>query len=78
VRNVTELAVGNSWLDIEMRLKTNLEATFWRFPIETISGSEAGFERVYQGSCLLLHWLFKLPPDDSIDIELEWTAKGHE
>jgi hypothetical protein len=76
VRNVRELAVGNSWLNIEMRLKTNLEATFWRFPIETVSGSEAGFERIYQGSCLLLQWLFKLPPDDHIDIELEWTTKG--
>ena len=76
MRNVSELAVGNSWLDIEMVCRTNVEATFWRFPLETVSGSEAGFERVYQGSCLLLHWLLKLPPDDSVDIELDWVYKG--
>jgi hypothetical protein len=75
VRNVRELAVGNSWLNIEMALKVSHEATFWRFPLETISGSEAGFERVYQGSCLFLQWLLTLPPGESTDIELDWTSK---
>ena len=60
-----------------MALKTNHEATFWRFPLETVSGSEAGFERTYQGSCLLLQWLLKLPPGESVDIELEWTYRGN-
>ncbi len=76
LRNVHEFAVGNSWLGIEMACKLNHEATFWRFPIETVSGSEAGFERTYQGSCMLLQWLLKLAPDESVDIELEWTYKG--
>ena len=31
-------------------------ADAWWAPIETISNSEAGFERVYQGSALLLSW----------------------
>jgi hypothetical protein len=26
------------------------------FPVETVSNSEAGFERVYQGSCLTQRW----------------------
>jgi alpha-amylase len=76
VRNVRQLAVGNSWLGIEMTLRTNVEATLWRFPIYTVSGSEAGFERTYQGNCVLLHWLFKLPPGESVDIELEWLYTG--
>lgn len=76
VSNVTQIALGNSWLGIEMTLKTNLEATFWRFPIETVSGSEAGFERTYQASCVLLQWLLNLPPGESIDIELEWLSTG--
>jgi alpha-amylase len=76
VRNVTELALGNSWLEIEMGLRLSHEATFWRYPIETVSGSEAGFERSYQGSCILLQWLLKLPAGDSIDLELTWTNQG--
>lgn len=75
-RNVRELAVGNSWLGIEMTLRSNVEATLWRFPIYTVSGSEAGFERTYQGNCVLLQWLFKLPPSESVDIELEWVYTG--
>jgi alpha-amylase len=77
VRNVTELAVGNSWLEIELGLKVNHEATFWRYPVETVSGSEAGFERNYQGSCILLQWLLKLAAGESIDIELTWTNQGN-
>lgn len=77
VRNVKTLALGNSWLGIEMEMTSNIEGTFWRFPIETVSGSQAGFERVYQGSCVLFQWLFRLVPDDSLDIELEWKYKGN-
>ena len=73
VRNAREVAVGNSWLGIEMSLRADHEATLWRFPLETVSGSEAGFERTYQGSCIILQWLITLPSGDSVDIELEWT-----
>ncbi len=36
-------------------------ATLWKFPIYTVSLSEGGFEKIYQGSCLL--FLFPLEPD---------------
>jgi 4-alpha-glucanotransferase len=75
VRNVREVALGNSWLNIEMALSANHEATLWRFPLETVSGSEAGFERTYQGSCIVLQWLITLPPGESVDIDLLWTYR---
>ena len=31
-------------------------------PVETVSLSEAGFERVYQGLAILLCWPVELPP----------------
>ena len=31
-------------------------ATFWRFPIETVSQSEGGFEKTYQGSSITAVW----------------------
>jgi len=37
-------------------------ADAWWAPIETVSNSEGGFERVYQGSALLLSWLVELAP----------------
>ena len=37
-------------------------ATVWRFPLETVSQSESGFERSYQGSVILAQWRLVLPP----------------
>lgn len=38
------------------------QARLWRFPVETVSLSEGGFERTYQGSCLLLWRPLELRP----------------
>ena len=40
-------------------------ADAWWSPIETVSNSESGFERVYQGSSLLLSWPLRLAPGES-------------
>jgi hypothetical protein len=40
-------------------------ADAWWSPIETISNSEAGFERVYQGSQLLVSWPVTLAPGET-------------
>lgn len=39
-------------------IETDVDARLWRFPVHTVSLSEAGFERIYQGTCLL--FLFRL------------------
>ena len=36
----------------EVEIETDQKKLFWIFPIETISLSEAGFERTYQGLCV--------------------------
>jgi len=43
-------------------IETDIGARLWRFPVHTVSLSEAGFERIYQGSCLL--FLFPLNATD--------------
>ena len=40
-------------------------ADAWWSPIETVSNSESGFERVYQGSTLLLSWPVRLEPGET-------------
>jgi hypothetical protein len=32
----------------------------WRFPLETVSRFESGFQKTYQGTVLLFHWPFSL------------------
>jgi alpha-amylase len=38
----------------------------WEFPLETVSLSEEGFERTYQGTVLLAHWRCTLEPGQEI------------
>jgi hypothetical protein len=34
------------------------------YPVETVSNSESGFERAYQGSSLLFRWPIALDPGE--------------
>lgn len=61
------LGLRDEWLGVDIRIETQKSATFWRFPIETISLSEEGFERVFQSSVVIPHWRFRL--------EQEWRVK---
>ncbi|MBI2780973.1 MAG: DUF1926 domain-containing protein [Chloroflexi bacterium] len=59
---VDRVAQGNGWLATEVDSAISPAADAWHAPIETVSNSEAGFERVYQGSALLLSWPVTLKP----------------
>ena len=55
---------GNGFVGVEIATELAPAADAWWSPIETISNSEAGFERVYQGSSLLLSWPLRLEPGE--------------
>jgi alpha-amylase len=50
----------DEWLDFSITLETPGAQSIWRFPIETISQSESGFERVYQSSVVFPNWQIQL------------------
>ena len=56
------LAQGNDWLGVRIDTRISPACDAWWAPIETVSNSEEGFERVYQGSALLLSWVVDLEP----------------
>jgi alpha-amylase len=56
VTDVTEVTLVDEWLKLEARLKWSAGAELAWGPVETVSVSEAGFERLYQGIALLLSW----------------------
>jgi len=68
--DVDNLRLISEMLGMDIELVFGQPATLWRFPIETISNSEAGFERVYQGSCLLPYWKINLAPERSWQVGL--------
>jgi alpha-amylase len=56
VFQVESFQVGNTWLQQDTTFSLSEPATLWRFSIDTVTGSEAGFERTHQGSCLTMIW----------------------
>jgi hypothetical protein len=69
------VASGND--SIGIRLTTSIEpaATAWWSPIETISNSELGFERVYQGSAFVAVWPLQLAPGESLSVSLDQQVR---
>ena len=59
---VDAIGYGNDWLGVSVTAHPEPAADAWWSPIETVSNSESGFERVYQGSALLLSWPVRLEP----------------
>ncbi len=51
-----ELSVGNEHEGAALSVVSDPPAAQEWFPVETVSNSESGFERVYQGSCLTQRW----------------------
>ncbi len=50
------LRVVDEWQNVAATIEAPGAAEFWVVPIETVSESELGFERVYQGSQILALW----------------------
>ncbi len=61
VSEVGEVALVNEWFG-RIIIASDHKATWWQFPLETINNSDAGFECVYQGTCLLTGWPLELGP----------------
>jgi alpha-amylase len=53
-------------------------ADLWLFPLETVSQSEGGLERTYQGSSVLLSWQVQVPPAGSQQREVCITLYENE
>jgi hypothetical protein len=66
-----KLTVVDEWQRVKISLETKPQATWWIVPIETISQSELGFERVYQGSAILAVWKIDPPSWRNVNCVLQ-------
>ena len=64
VPGVRKMGLKDDWMKVNVQLEFDSVADVWRFPIETISQSEGGFERVYQSSVVLPNWKFELEKNE--------------
>jgi alpha-amylase len=61
--SVSEVKLIDGWKGFSVSLGLEKAGDFWRYPQETVSQSEGGFERTYQGSVLWFLWKLSLPPN---------------
>jgi 4-alpha-glucanotransferase len=54
--DITGLTLVDEWIGLEARLEWSPQAEVAWGPVETVSVSESGFERIYQGTAYLVTW----------------------
>ena len=66
-------AMVDDWNRFRVTLRLDRSRDIWYMPIETVSQSEEGAERIYQGSALLASWPLTLNPGatERIEVRLE-------
>ena len=69
-RGLSGFSLVEEWIGIEVDIQLGKPFNLWYFPIDTVSSSEAGFERTFQSSVVLPHWKISLRPGD------EWNVTG--
>ncbi|MGH9737366.1 MAG: alpha-amylase/4-alpha-glucanotransferase domain-containing protein [Candidatus Acidiferrales bacterium] len=69
-----ELRVVDEWQKASVGFKARDAREFWVSPIDTVSESEDGFERIYQGSQLLAIWPVELSKDQEWRGSLKMTV----
>lgn len=75
VQEVRDIHIGNTWLQQDMGFSLSEAATLWRFSVDTVTGSEAGFERTHQGSCMTFVWPLMLDAGQHWSVEIICTGK---
>lgn len=68
--NVGRVSLVDEWLKLKATLEFSQPAILWRAPVETVSQSEAGFERVYQSSMVMPLWRLSLGPGKAWKAEI--------
>jgi 4-alpha-glucanotransferase len=70
-----QLRMEDGWQRVRITLHAPAAEKFWVAPIETVSESEEGFERVYQGSQILAVWQPNLTAQKSWNARIVWRIE---
>ena len=75
----TLIRSGNTYIGLELSTSFDPPASAWWSPIETVSNSEYGFERIYQGSALVGTWPMDLAPGERSTVSVgQRVATDHD
>ncbi|MBI2886940.1 MAG: DUF1926 domain-containing protein [Chloroflexi bacterium] len=68
------LALVNRGLDLRLELRPSGPLRAWRYPVESVSNSEGGLERIYQATCLTLLLELELAAGQAREVSLLWQT----
>jgi alpha-amylase len=74
---VEDIRIVDEATGVFVRLHLTTPGRLWRFPIYTVSQSENGPEKIYQGSCLLPHCELDLAPQREWKMTMEIEIGDH-
>jgi len=74
--DVSSIRFVNGYDRFEIELGFDDPVTIWRYPIQTVNNSEAGFELVYQATALLMRWPTSLDPQASVSRRLRYRVRS--
>ncbi|MGE5753781.1 MAG: alpha-amylase/4-alpha-glucanotransferase domain-containing protein [Deltaproteobacteria bacterium] len=69
-----EFRIVDAWRNVAVNAGADREFALLRYPVETVSLSEAGAEKIHQGICLRLLFPLRIPPGDSEYCSLFWSV----
>lgn len=75
VEDLAELSLVDTYTGVKTTLKLDRPATLWRHPVHTVSLSEDGFEKIFQGSCLLFLFPASLLRNTSFHVSFKITTE---
>ncbi len=61
-KGITSMGMRDDFFGFEVSVSSDTPFDCWRFPVETVSQSESGFESTYQGSCMVALRRISLAP----------------
>lgn len=72
------LGLRDEWMGLEVRFELSEPADLFVHPVETVSQSEAGFELLYQQTCLTPVFRLPLRAGERREVEIRWevTCRG--
>ena len=75
IPDIQTLGMRDGFFEFELQLNYSPAVELWRFPVETVSQSEEGFESVYQGSCIAGCWRVQLESGQSQQVQAGLVVK---
>jgi alpha-amylase len=68
---LTQFELRDEWLNASIFVQMEPICRLWHYPVETVSQSEDGFERTYQGSAFILVFPLVMEPGESARFSIQ-------